>query len=290
MVSVAERLLTALASYQTLLVQFALFVVAALLVYAAGRLLVVPPVVRVVRARNRENPTLARATRLYAKIVVAAVALVFATVAAGFGQALQGSAIVVAAATLAVGVAGQEAIGNLVSGAFLVADPDFNVDDYIQWDGGEGTVLTVDFRVTRVRTIAGETVTVPNSQLTASALTTPYTGERYRLTERFGVRFDDDIAAAIRLAEEAARADDRVLDHPEPTVHAAGFGSTSVDLVARYWVGDPTETPILDVRSAYVRRVNERFADAGLTLNPPSQTELSGSVAVADDDDAPRAP
>ncbi len=43
--------------------------------------------------------------------------------------------------------------GALISGLFLVADPDFNVGDWISWPGGEGVVEAVDFRVTRVRTI-----------------------------------------------------------------------------------------------------------------------------------------
>ncbi|WP_020220805.1 mechanosensitive ion channel family protein [Halarchaeum acidiphilum] len=280
--SVLDRLASAAASYHGLLVQCVLFVVIALAVYVVGRILVVPPLVRVVRARNRENQTLVDATDLYARVGLAAVAIVLATAAAGFGKAFQGSALVIAAATLALGVAGQDVIGNLVSGVFLVADPDFHVGDYIQWNATEGTVEKVDFRVTRVRTAAGETITVPNSQLTSNALVAPYAGEHYRVSETFGVRYDADVGMALRLAREAAEADDRILADPGPTVRASGFGSSSIDVVARYWVGDPTETPIADVRSAYVRRVTDVYAEHDLTLNPPSQTELSGRVALAD--------
>jgi small-conductance mechanosensitive channel len=41
------------------------------------------------------------------------------------------SALIFAAATLAVGVAGQEVIGALIGGLFLVANPNFNVGDWI---------------------------------------------------------------------------------------------------------------------------------------------------------------
>ncbi|MFP4626664.1 MAG: mechanosensitive ion channel domain-containing protein [Natronomonas sp.] len=48
---------------------------------------------------------------------------------------------------------------------FLVADPDVNVGDLIEWPGGEGTIEVVDFRVTRVRTRDNETISIPlNSQ------------------------------------------------------------------------------------------------------------------------------
>ncbi|GGM69833.1 small-conductance mechanosensitive channel [Halarchaeum rubridurum] len=280
--SVLDRLVAAAASYHDLLVQFGVFLVVAFAVYVAGRFLLVPPLVRLVRVRNPENQTLVDATDLYARVAVAAVALVLATAAAGFGRAFQGSALVVAAATLALGVAGQDVIGNLVSGVFLVADPDFHVGDYIRWTDQEGTVEKVDFRVTRVRTAAGETVTVPNSQLTTNALVSPYAGETYRVSETFGVRHDADVGTALRLAREAAEADDRIVADPEPTVQVRGFGANSLDVVARYWVGAPTETPIADVRSAYLRRVADAFEAHDIEANPPSRTELSGSLALAD--------
>ncbi|GGL34103.1 hypothetical protein GCM10009037_17140 [Halarchaeum grantii] len=278
--TILERVLAAGASYHDLLVQFALFAALACAVYALGRLVAVPPLVRVVRARNPDNPTLVDAVELYARVAFAAVALVLATAGAGFGRAFQGSALVVAAATLALGVAGQDVIGNLVSGVFLVADPDFSVGDYIRWADNEGTVETIDFRVTRVRTAAGETVTVPNSQLTTNALTAPYAGDTYRVSETFGVPYDADVGAALRIAREAAREDDRICDDPAPSVHVDGFGQSAFTVVAHYWIAEPTETPIADVRSAYLRRTGERFAEHDLTINPPSQTALSGRLAV----------
>jgi len=279
---VFDRVAAAIASYHDLFVQFGVFVAVALAVYVVGRLAVVPPLVRVVRVRNDDNQTLVDAVDLYARVGVAAIALVLATAAAGFGKAFQGSALVVAAATLALGVAGQDVIGNLVSGVFLVADPDFHVGDYIRWNDQEGTVEKVDFRVTRVRTAAGETVTVPNSQLTTNALVAPYAGATYRVSETFGVRHDDEVGTALRLAKEAAMADDRIVADPEPTVQVRGFGSNSLDVVARYWIGEPTETPIAEVRSAYVRRVADAFEAHDIAPNPPSRTELSGSLALAD--------
>lgn len=280
--SVADRLVRAAASYHDLLVQFGVFVAVALIVYAVGRFVLVPPLVRVVRARNREDQTLVDAAALYARVAVAAIALVLATAAAGFGKAFQGSALVVAAATLALGVAGQDVIGNLVSGVFLVADPDFHVGDYIQWNGNEGTVEKVDFRVTRVRTAAGETITVPNSQLTTNALIAPYAGSNYRVSETFGVAHDADVGTAIRLAREAAEVNERIAADPEPTVQVQGFGTNSLDVVARYWIDDPTETPIADVRSTYVRRVAAAFEEHDILLNPPNRAEITGSLTVAD--------
>jgi small-conductance mechanosensitive channel len=128
---------------------------------------------RVLDARNPGNATLVEAVEGYTQLLVLVVAVAGALVAAGYGHVLSGPVLVVAAVTLAVGVAGQEVIGNLVSGLFLVADPDSNVGDWIAWEDQEGVVETSRFRVTRVRTPNNEVVTVPNTALATSVVRRP---------------------------------------------------------------------------------------------------------------------
>jgi len=70
-----------------------------------------------------------------------------------------GSAVIVAA----LGFAAQDVIGNLVSGAFIVTDPKFNIGDWIRWNEREGVIDDISFRATRVRTFDNEIITVPNS-------------------------------------------------------------------------------------------------------------------------------
>jgi small-conductance mechanosensitive channel len=123
-----------------------------LLVYLIGRLVVVRGIVRLVAARNSRTPTLVEAVERYTHLAVVLLAIAAGLSAAGFGHLLTGSAIVVAAVALAVGVAGLPVIGNVVSGLFPVVDPDFNVGDWIVWEDGEGIVETIRLRVTHVRT------------------------------------------------------------------------------------------------------------------------------------------
>ena len=256
------------------------FLAGALLVLAVGRLFVVPGVLRVVRSRNRNNPTLETATETYLDVVVLAAAALAGVVGAGYGDLLTDSTLIVAAVTLVVGVAGQEVIGSLISGFFLVADRDFNVGDWIAWPGGEGVVEAVDFRVTRVRTLNNETVVVPNTELTTNALTRPYGRDRYRLTERVTVAYADDVERALMTLATTAGDDDRVLEEPPPSSRVVELGPATVGLEVVYWVPDPMDVDLVSVRSDFRRRVMRRFDEAGLTLGPPSTHDLSGELAV----------
>jgi len=264
---------TQFSEYEELASATAGFAAAAVVVYLVGRLLIVPGVTRLVSARNRNNPTLKSATETYAHAFVIVVAAVAGVVGAGYPSVLTDTALV-------VGVAGQEVIGALISGLFLVADPDFNVGDWISWPGGEGVIEAVDFRVTRVRTVNNETISVPNTELTTNALTRPYGRERYRITERVDVAYDDDTELALRELVETAREDDRVLDEPEPTARILEFAGSSVGLQAEFWVASPMDVNLVDVRSQYRRRVKRRFDGEGLTLGPASGREVSGRLGV----------
>jgi small-conductance mechanosensitive channel len=260
------------------------FVVGLIVAYAVGRLFVIPTITRVVAARNRNNPTLETAVETYLHFAVVLAALVVGIAGAGLWSILTNLSIVVAAVTLVAGAASQDVVGSLVSGLFLIGDPDFNVGDWIAWPGGEGVVEAVDFRVTRVRTPNNATISVPNTQLTANTLTRPYGRDRFRVVEPFEVAYDDDVELALRELAEAARGEDRILDDPDPTATLVSFEGSSVRVQAEFWVEDPMDVDLVLLQSDFRRRVKSRFDEVGLTLGPPSGHELSGEVAVAVED------
>jgi small conductance mechanosensitive channel len=271
-----------LASYEQFLSELLAFVVAVAIVIAIGRLLVVPSLLQVVRRRNQNNPTLVTATETYAQVLLLAVALLVGLLAAGQLRFLLGtdSAIIIAALAFGFSVAGQEVFGSLISGVFLVADPDFNVGDFIAWPGGEGVVEAVDFRVTRIRTPDNETVVVPNTELTTNALTRPFGRARYRITERAYVSYAEDTEHALMELQQIAANFDRVLEEPAPTARIVELGGDSITIRAELWVDDPARGDVADVRSDFRRAVKRRFDEEGLTLAPAAGRELSGELTV----------
>lgn len=254
--------------------------VAFAVVYLLGRYLLRPALVGIVRARNRRNPTLVAAVRAYVHLVVLLLALLAAIAAAGYVRVVAGSALLVAVATLVVGVAGQAVVGNLVAGVFLTADPEFNVGDWIDWPDGEGIVETVRLRITRVRTPNGEMITVPNTVLATSPVTRPYARSRFRVDLEFGVAFDgdpEDIADVVRAAAEREEA---IAAEPSPSVLLQEVGTGVTTVQVQFWVADPDQAAVNRARSAFVARLSRRLAEIGATVPPPSGQELSGTVGV----------
>ncbi|WP_348612537.1 mechanosensitive ion channel family protein [Halobaculum rarum] len=251
-------------------------------VYAIGRFVVVPATARVVRSRNPHNPTIVDATRTYVTVLVLVVAAVLGLIAGGYGRTLGSSTVVIAAVTLAVGIAGQDLIGSLVSGLFLVADPEFNVGDWIDWPGGEGRVERVDFRSTRVRTVENTVVTVPNTVLTADAVVRPYAGSHIQARETVPVAYGDDLAGATRELATAVAAVQGVADSTAPRAWVDTLGDDNVTLTVEYRIDDPTVSRVRHIRANVRDRAVDALKSIGATPGPPAGRELSGTVTMRD--------
>ena len=252
-------------------------------VVLVGWFVVVPVAARGIRRRNPNNSTIHEAVVRYLRLLSVLFGVLIGATLAGYGRVIGDSALVVAAATLALGVAGQTVIGSLVSGLVLVTDPEFNVGDYIRWDDREGTVQSITLRVTRVLTPNGELVTVPNTILTEVAVTRPFGRGRYRVVHRLDLAFDADVNAAIDCIEAAIDDVDRIAEAPSPRVYVEDFGADTVTVAAHYWVENPKHGEVLGVQSAFARVVRDRLTDAGIDVSPPSTHELEGRIAVDHD-------
>lgn len=269
-----------LVEYWPTVVRAGWFLAGFVAVVVLSRLLVEPTLQRIVRHRNRNNPTLRNAISRYVRVLVVLVAVFVGAGIAGYGRFLSNSALIISAVTLAVGVAGQEVIGSLVSGAALVVDPEFNVGDYIEWSENEGTVRSITLRVTRVQTPNGELVTVPNTVLTSQAVVRPFGRRNYRVVEQISIAYEEDVDEAMEHLEEAALAIDQILPQPSPSVFVDELGGDAVVVAVHYWIEDPQRRDVLRIRSAYARAIKARLEDADITINPATKRDLEGRIEV----------
>jgi small-conductance mechanosensitive channel len=271
-----------LADYWPVLFRGVWFLAGFLAVALVGWFVAAPAVSGVVRRRNRNNPTIDEAMSRYVRLVALVLAVFVGAGVAGYGGFISDSALVIAAGTLAVGVAGQSVIGSLVSGVVLVLDPEFNVGNYISWVDGEGTVRSITLRVTRVHTPSGKLITVPNTRLTSEAVTRPYGQDRHRVIERIGIAYEADVDEAVEHLRAATEGIEGIAEGPSPKAYVDAFDPDSVGVDVHYWVENPRERDLFAVRSAYARAAKARLDEAGITISPVSKRELQGRIAVAD--------
>ncbi|MFC7226520.1 mechanosensitive ion channel family protein [Salinirubellus salinus] len=255
------------------------FLVAFVVIYAAGKALISPLFDRVLERRDLDEHA-RRPLRRIVSIIVVFVAISAAFGLAGFGNFLQSLATVAAAATLAIGFAMQDVLKNFVAGVFIYTDKPFRIGDWIEWDGNAGIVEDISLRVSRVRTFDNELLTVPNSQLTDGVIKNPVAKDKLRLKFVFGIGYDDDIDTATDIIVEEAEQHDEILDDPAPSVRLTELADSYVGLQSRIWIANPSRADWVRTRAEYVKNVKQRFDAEGIEI-PFPQRDLSGDVSIA---------
>jgi small conductance mechanosensitive channel len=274
-----ESVASVLAKYSTLLWQLGEFLAVTAGLYVLGRFAVEPAVAWVFGRKGLE-PTIERALQRILRLGIVVGAVFVGAAAAGFGGVLGGSALIVAALTLAVGFAAQDVISNFVAGVFIVQDRNFNIGDWIEWEGKAGFIDDIGFRVTRVRTFDNETITVPNTELATTSVTNRMSNDTLRITYSFGIGYADGIDEATRVLLDAAADHDMILADPDPSVRIVDLADSAVVLQARFWIEDPDREEFSETRSEYIQTVKERCEAAGIDLSTTDQHALSGELAV----------
>ncbi|MEO2010747.1 MAG: mechanosensitive ion channel family protein [Pirellulaceae bacterium] len=91
---------------------------------------------------------------------------------------------------MALALASQDAVSNIFGSITVVLDRPFEVGDWVVTGDIEGTVETVGFRSTRIRTFYSSLVTVPNSQLTTAVVDNLGKRSYRRIKTMLGLQYD----------------------------------------------------------------------------------------------------
>ncbi len=174
---------------------------------------------------------------------------------------------------LALGLAAQDTVANLFGAVAVFLDRPFKVGDRIRVGGDvDGTVEEMGLRATRVRTVDGFLVTVPNKQVGNNTVTNVTARPTIRTVLDFGVTYDtsaDGIRKAAALLREIFGA------HPlttDVTVHFNRFGDFNLNLNV-VWVCNTTEWKVYTVALEELNlRVKERFDAERIEFAFPTQT------------------
>ena len=191
---------------------------------------------------------------------------------------------------MAIGFAAQNTLSDLLAGLSIIADSPYKIGDFLVLDSGRrGRVTVIGMRSTRLLTLDGVEVVLPNAMMAGSVITNVSGGpsEQERLRISVGVAYGSDIDHVKKvLKEEAVQVDGvRTEESWAPHVGFVEFGDSALALELRVWIKTPElrATVIDALHTAIYRRFNTEgieipFAqhDVHLHHEPPagsSQTQ-----------------
>nr|WP_312216864.1 mechanosensitive ion channel domain-containing protein [Clostridioides sp.] len=140
------------------------------------------------------------------------------------------------AAGFSIGLAFKEILSNLGSGMIILFFKPFEIGDYIQGSGEEGTVADIQIFSTVLKTPDNKTIIIPNLQLTSNNIVN-YTNQKMRRVDyAFDISYDSDIKLVKKILDDVFKEDMRILDEPKPIIGLNAIGNNTVQVVGKPWV------------------------------------------------------
>lgn len=174
---------------------------------------------------------------------------------------------------IALGLAAQDVIGNFIAGLILLWRQPFRSGDQIISGDHEGTVDTIDLRVTQLVDYDGELIMIPNHDVFTNPLINLTRRGRRRTRVIVGVDYDDDHNAAREIIRNAVRGVDGVYDDPPVQVLLTELGESSVNFEVRYWT-EPRIADVVAVQDRVLSEAKTAIGEAGMTIPWPVRTVI----------------
>ena len=129
---------------------------------------------------------------------------------------------------LAMGLAAKDFVANIFGGITVFVDQPFLVGDRVQVAGVDGTVTEIGIRSTRIKTLAGRIVTIPNHKFTDSLVENVTAEPARKIRLDFGLTYDtkpDQIEQAIGILTEII--EKHIGTEDDTLIWFSGFGDFS---------------------------------------------------------------
>ena len=218
------------------ILNFALQVVIALIVYAIGAKLIAFLVKVVKKTMERRNTDLGVIQFLSAVVKYALYFILIMTILGLFGIATTSAVAVLGSCGVAVGLALQGSLSNFAGGVLILLLKPFVVGDYIVQGSNEGTVYEISIFYTKLKTADNKVVVIPNGNLSNSSLVNISHMDKRRVDMVVGIGYEADIRTAKEILSRVAENDPARLKEEELVVYVSDLGASSVDIGVRIWV------------------------------------------------------
>jgi MscS family membrane protein len=175
---------------------------------------------------------------------------------------------------IAVALAAQKTLENVIGGASIILDEAVRVGDYFKMGTVEGTVETIGLRSTRVRTMNRTLVTIPNGQIATMTLENFSARDSFWFRHIVGVGYDTPsptLGLILTEVRTLLEQDKRVL--PATTrVRFLRFAESSLDFEIYAYIGVREMNQFLEVQEDLLIKIRQIIESAEAEIAFPTRT------------------
>ena len=217
------------------------------------------------RALDRSHLDKTAFTIVKAVVKVGLYLLVILIAAGSLGIDVTSLIALLSVVSLAVSLAVQNVLSNVVGGVTLLGSDPFHVGDYVMIGADSGIVKEIGLQYTKIQGFNGEVIYIPNSEVVSSRVCN-YTVEGKRRVE---LKFSADYDSSMDLVKEtilASAQHPKILQEPAPDVVVSEYAASSVDYLLRVWV---KAEDFGEVKFYVMEQAKRNFDAAGISIPYP---------------------
>lgn len=186
---------------------------------------------------------------------------------------------------LAVALAAQDSLKNIFGSIVIFLDKPFQIGERIVVDGFDGPVEEVGLRSTRIRTLTGHLVTIPNGELANKNIENIGRRPHIRRLLNVTVTYDtppEKVQRAIDIIYEllrtppgeGGRTEQGDVNHPDfpPRAYFNEFNADSLNIIVLYWYHPPQYWDFLAHGEWFNMELLKRYNAEGIEFAFPTQT------------------
>jgi small conductance mechanosensitive channel len=187
-----------------------------------------------------------------------------------FTSLLAGAGIV----GLALALAFQEPVINLLSGIDLATRKTYAIGDFVETNNYLGFVQKISLRTTILKTTSGQDVVIPNKQIAQSSFTNFTLTQERRIELECSISYKENLNEVEIIARESLLNLDGILKESEINFYYTGFGNSGVDFVIHLWSNTGEQSAFLKLRHQAIIALKSKLDDRGLTIPYPTSSIL----------------
>lgn len=196
---------------------------------------------------------------------VALYVLLGLSVASALGIDVTGVVAMASVLTLAVSLALQNMLANVIGGMTVLTTHPFHSGDFVDIGGQAGTVEEITMTYTRLLTPDNKIVSIPNNSVVAAQITNFSASGSRRVDIDVSASYDTPTQTVIDALVQAGTVD-KALTDPAPFAAVTSYGASAINYTLRVWV---KSADYWDVFFQVNQRVIDAFKANGAEMSYP---------------------
>lgn len=173
---------------------------------------------------------------------------------------------------LAVAIAAQAVLKDVLAAFTIFFDKPFKVGDFIVVGGDSGTIKSIGIKSTRIQTLQGQELVISNQELTSSRVNNYKRMSKRRVPFNFGVLYETPVSKVRRIPKMVKEIIDSIDKCKADRVHFKSFGDSSLDFEVVYYIDSSDYTVYMDAQQKINLMIAERFEKEKIEFAYPTRT------------------